>query len=36
LTGEARRHAEGRGVRHTMVSLSHDGEYAVAVVVATD
>lgn len=36
LSGAARRHAEGRGVRRTLVSLSHDGEYAVAVVVATD
>jgi len=36
LGGAARRHAEERGIRHTLVSLSHDGEYAVAVVVATD
>jgi holo-[acyl-carrier protein] synthase len=36
LTGAAKREAEARGIRHTLVSLSHDGEYAIAVVVATD
>ncbi len=33
LHGEAQKMAEGRGVRTLDVSLSHDGEYAVAVVV---
>lgn len=36
LTGAARTQAEARGIRQAMVSLSHDGEYALAVVVATD
>jgi holo-[acyl-carrier protein] synthase len=36
LAGGARRHAEARGIRQTLVSLSHDGDYAIAVVVATD
>ncbi len=36
LTGAARQWAEVRGIRQAMVSLSHDGEYAIAVVVATD
>ncbi len=34
--GGARRYAESRGIRQSWVSLSHDGEYAVAVVVVTD
>ncbi len=36
LTGMARERAEARGIRHALVSLSHDAEYAIAVVVATD
>ncbi len=36
LDGAARRHAEARGIRQALVSLSHDGAYAVAVVTATD
>jgi phosphopantetheinyl transferase (holo-ACP synthase) len=36
LTGVARERAEARGIRQALVSLSHDGEYAIAVVVATD
>jgi holo-[acyl-carrier protein] synthase len=36
LGGQARRRAEERGVRQALVSLSHDGDYAFAVVVATD
>jgi holo-[acyl-carrier protein] synthase len=36
LAGAANREAGARGIRHTLVSLSHDGEYAIAVVVATD
>lgn len=36
LHGAARRQAERQGVRQTLVSLSHDGDYAIAVVVATD
>jgi holo-[acyl-carrier protein] synthase len=36
LTGIARERAEARGIRQAMVSLSHDGEYAIAIVVATD
>jgi len=36
LAGEAQAHAEARGVRQVLVSLSHDRDYAVAVVVATD
>ncbi len=36
LSGAARTQAEARGIRQAMVSLSHDGEYALAVVVATD
>lgn len=36
LTGAARARAEARGIRQAMVSLSHDGDYAIAVVVATD
>ncbi len=36
LDGEARTRAESRGVRQTLVSLSHDGGYALAVVMATD
>ena len=36
LGGQAKRHAEARGVRQALVSLSHDGDYAIAVVLATD
>jgi holo-[acyl-carrier protein] synthase len=36
LGGVARQRAEARGIREVLVSLSHDGEYAIAVVVATD
>jgi holo-[acyl-carrier protein] synthase len=36
LVGVARARADARGVRETVVSLSHDGGYALAVVVATD
>jgi len=36
LTGVARERAETLGIRQALVSLSHDGEYAIAVVVATD
>lgn len=36
LSGAARERAEAQGIRQTAVSLSHDGEYAIAVVVATD
>jgi holo-[acyl-carrier protein] synthase len=36
LCGAARRAAERQGVRHTRVSLSHDGDYAIAVVIFTD
>lgn len=36
LSGAAKQQAEARGIRQAMVSLSHDGEYAIAVVVATD
>jgi holo-[acyl-carrier protein] synthase len=36
LSGRARLAAEERGVRRLHLSLSHDGDYAVAVVVATD
>ena len=36
LGGAARAWAEAQGIRHTLVSLSHDGEYALAVVIATD
>jgi len=36
LTGVAKERAEARGIRQALVSLSHDGEYAIAVVVATD
>ena len=36
LSGVARKRAEARGIREAIVSLSHDGDYAVAVVVATD
>jgi holo-[acyl-carrier protein] synthase len=35
-TGAAGARAEALGIRHTLVSLSHDGGYALAVVVATD
>ncbi len=36
FAGGAQRQAEVRGIRQSWVSLSHDGEYAVAVVVVTD
>ncbi|MBI4537216.1 MAG: holo-ACP synthase [candidate division NC10 bacterium] len=36
LSGAARQEAERQGVRQALVSLSHDGDYAMAVVVATD
>jgi len=36
LDGVARLRAEARGIRETLVSLSHDGGYALAVVMATD
>ncbi len=36
LTGAARTRARSLGVRQTLVSLSHDGEYALATVMATD
>ena len=36
LAGVAKERAEARGVRQALVSLSHDGAYAIAVVVATD
>ena len=36
FAGAARRHAEARGIRQSWVSLSHDGEYAIAVVIVTD
>lgn len=36
LSGRARLFAEERGLRHFHLSLSHDGDYAVAFVVATD
>ncbi|MEK7220323.1 MAG: holo-ACP synthase, partial [candidate division NC10 bacterium] len=29
LAGSARAHAEARGIRQAMVSLSHDGDYAI-------
>jgi len=35
-TGAAATRAEALGIRQTLVSLSHDGGYALAVVVATD
>jgi holo-[acyl-carrier protein] synthase len=36
LAGVARQEAEKRGIRRALVSLSHDGDYAIAMVVATD
>jgi holo-[acyl-carrier protein] synthase len=36
FSGVARTRAEARGIRQTQVSLSHDGDYALAVVVVTD
>lgn len=36
LAGSARARAEALGIRQAMVSLSHDGDYAIAMVVATD
>lgn len=36
LEGAARLRAEARGIRETLVSLSHDGGYALAFVMATD
>jgi len=35
LGGVARARADAQGIRETQVSLSHDGEYALAVVIAT-
>lgn len=36
LDGVARSRAEAQGIREALVSLSHDGAYALAVVTATD
>jgi holo-[acyl-carrier protein] synthase len=36
LSGRARLVAEEKGIRYLHLSLSHDGDYAVAFVVATD
>jgi holo-[acyl-carrier protein] synthase len=36
LHGAARQQADRQGVRQTLLSLSHDGDYAIAVVIATD
>ena len=36
LGGIAKQRAMARGIRQAMVSLSHDGDYAIAVVVTTD
>lgn len=36
LDGVARTRADAQGVRQTLVSLSHDGGYALAVVMTTD
>jgi holo-[acyl-carrier protein] synthase len=36
LEGVARTRADAQGVRQTLVSLSHDGGYALAVVMTTD
>ena len=36
LAGQAKQRAEACGIRQALVSLSHDGDYAIAVVVATD
>lgn len=36
LEGAARARADACGIRETLVSLSHDGGYALAVVMATD
>jgi len=36
LDGVAGARAEALGIRETLVSLSHDGGYALAVVMATD
>jgi holo-[acyl-carrier protein] synthase len=36
LSGRARLVAEGKGIRQLHLSLSHDGDYAVAFVIATD
>jgi holo-[acyl-carrier protein] synthase len=36
LGGVAKERAEALGIRQALVSLSHDGDYAIAVVVATD
>jgi holo-[acyl-carrier protein] synthase len=36
LDGAARSRAEAQGIRDALVSLSHDGGYAIAVVMATD
>ncbi|MFQ5532661.1 MAG: holo-ACP synthase [Candidatus Methylomirabilales bacterium] len=36
LTGRAHSVAEGKGIRQLHLSLSHDGDYALAFVIATD
>ena len=36
LDGAARTRADAQGIRQTLVSLSHDGGYALAVVMTTD
>ncbi len=36
LSGRAKAAADRLGVRHTLVSLTHDGDYAAACVIATD
>ncbi|MFQ5989025.1 MAG: holo-ACP synthase [Candidatus Methylomirabilales bacterium] len=36
LTGRAQLVAHGRGIHHLHLSLSHDGDYALAFVIATD
>ncbi len=36
LSGAAKARADARGIRQALVSLSHDGDYAIAVVLATD
>jgi holo-[acyl-carrier protein] synthase len=36
LSGAAKARADACGIRQALVSLSHDGDYAIAMVVATD